>query len=236
MASHRAGVLAMNTRSVWKSGSLLAALVIGLLAVPEAYAQKGHGGHAGGGHAPHVSAPRQAYRAPSMPRAAAPRTPTTTRGHKRWLATHRSALITHRRTPTPRRPALATLRPAPTTRRPVPTTRKPTLITRRPVSITPRFAPIAPRRSRRGRPCWGPAIRPRPLASTRRTPWPARPPRTPTPTARGRRPLVPGLQLRSRLPEPLLWQWLWLRPISGRQPGDRLATTVRTLESRADRS
>jgi len=73
MASHPAGVLAMNTRSVWMSRSLLAASVIGLLAVPEVYAQKGHGGHAGGGggHAPHVSAPRQTYRAPMMPRAAA---------------------------------------------------------------------------------------------------------------------------------------------------------------------
>jgi hypothetical protein len=53
------------------SGSLLTAFVIGLLAVPEAYAQRGRGGHSGG-RAPHVSAPHQAYIAPQMPRAAAP--------------------------------------------------------------------------------------------------------------------------------------------------------------------
>jgi hypothetical protein len=53
---------------------LLAAFLVGLLAVPEANAQRSRGGHSGGGgaRAPHVTAPRQTYRAPRMPRATAP--------------------------------------------------------------------------------------------------------------------------------------------------------------------
>ncbi|MGP0065675.1 MAG: hypothetical protein ACLQGP_18985 [Isosphaeraceae bacterium] len=61
------------------AGSLLSALIIGMLAVPEVDAY-GKGGHGGGGHSgghaaprpPHVSAPRQAYQAPRMPHMSAP--------------------------------------------------------------------------------------------------------------------------------------------------------------------
>ena len=71
----------MNTRSSWTGGSVLAALLFGLVAVPEATARggRGGGGHSGGHamRAPHVSAANRAYKAPSykaprMPRAAAP--------------------------------------------------------------------------------------------------------------------------------------------------------------------
>jgi hypothetical protein len=68
------------------SGALLAALVIGMLGMPEAdaHGKGGHsGGHSGGGgHAPRpprVSAPRQNYRAPAMARAAAPARANNTR-------------------------------------------------------------------------------------------------------------------------------------------------------------
>ena len=62
----------MNTRSVWMSRSVPAVLVIGLLAVPEAYA---HGGGHGGGRTRCATSasviPQQNYRAPQMARAAA---------------------------------------------------------------------------------------------------------------------------------------------------------------------
>jgi len=63
----------MKLRSSWIRQSLLVALVVWLLAVPEAGANGWRGGHSGGGgRAPRVSAAGGAYRAPRMPRAAAP--------------------------------------------------------------------------------------------------------------------------------------------------------------------
>lgn len=67
----------MNMQSGCVGGSLVAALVIGMLAVPEADA-RGKGGHSGGHSAgraprpPRVSAPRQNFKAAQMPHMTAP--------------------------------------------------------------------------------------------------------------------------------------------------------------------
>ncbi|MFI5457498.1 MAG: hypothetical protein ACHRXM_18805 [Isosphaerales bacterium] len=83
----------MNTRSSWVQGSLLVALVIGLLAVPEAGAKGSRGGRSGGqgARAPRVSAARGAYRAPRMPRAAAPARANYARTRTRANSAHTHA-------------------------------------------------------------------------------------------------------------------------------------------------
>ncbi len=94
----------MITRSIRNRGSLLVILLVGLLAVPEANAQKHRGGHSGGGgaRAPHVSAPRQTYRAPRMPRAMAPARnvvgPQTRGGNAKTYANNGQARATNAQT------------------------------------------------------------------------------------------------------------------------------------------
>ena len=66
----------MTTRSSWVHGSLLATLLVGLMAMPEADAKGSRGGHHAA-HAPRVSSAHRsnrapAHKAPKMPRAAAP--------------------------------------------------------------------------------------------------------------------------------------------------------------------
>ena len=67
----------MITRTSWVFGSILSALTVGLVAMPEADAKGPRGGHPA--RAPHVSAPRApkapAFKPPKMPHAAAPARP-----------------------------------------------------------------------------------------------------------------------------------------------------------------
>jgi hypothetical protein len=84
----------MNRRSSWIGGSVLAALLFGILAAPEADARggRGGGGHGGGGgghfHAPRVSSAQRAFKMPSvkppkMPHAAGPSKGNAAQGHGR---------------------------------------------------------------------------------------------------------------------------------------------------------
>ncbi len=157
----------MNTRSSRMGGALLVVSLVGLLAVPEANAQR-RGGHSGGGgaRAPHVSAPRQTFRAPRMPHATAPRG-RTSHGHKRVPATGR---------------------PAPTTREPARTTGKPARPMRRRAQLL--TDPRQPRDG--GGEAAGdhelPSMQARPVSQERRAPCPPVTFQTATPTARGTAP------------------------------------------------
>ena len=107
----------MNTRSSGIRGSLLVALVVGLLAVPEADAKGSRGGRSGGraARAPRVSAPRRvykapAYKAPRMPRAAAPARANAARSNNSQARANRAAVAATRRANT------GTVNPATTAR------------------------------------------------------------------------------------------------------------------------
>jgi hypothetical protein len=80
----------MSTRSSRIFAWLPLTLLVGLLAVPEANAQRSRGGHAGGQSvrpphisAPHISAPRQTFTPARMPRATAPSRTNVARAQSR---------------------------------------------------------------------------------------------------------------------------------------------------------
>jgi len=111
----------MSNRSSRVRGSLLAALMVGLMAMPEADAKGSRGGHHAA-RAPRVSSAHRsnkapAHKAPKMPRAAPRRGATS-------------------RTPTMPGSTRTTCRPTPTTGRPTRTTLKLTRTTGRPAPIT----------------------------------------------------------------------------------------------------
>jgi len=72
--SHPLETLAVSMRSRWIRVALMAASTVGLLAIPEARATEGRGGHSSSRAArtPQFSARPQAYRAPRMSHSAAP--------------------------------------------------------------------------------------------------------------------------------------------------------------------
>ncbi len=89
----------MNTRSGWIRGAIVAAWIVGQLAVPEADARGGRGGHKGGGHparAPRVPAAHRANKAPAFkppktPHASAPAHTNASRGGMQAHNTHTGA-------------------------------------------------------------------------------------------------------------------------------------------------